>query len=238
MATSNIRSFNPAAGSLFVYALGHVGVRRTAVLAEHLNDAYMAGNLVLQDWSNDQPLLWDTDLVSVALAQGDQVITCPADTILVVDAYISTPTGGVGGPDDRIITGISRTEYASYPNKLRQAQPTVFWFDRGLTSTLTLYPLPDGNGPYTLNYWRFRSSQDTVIAGGLQVAIPPRWLMAYVDAVALELSFTYKPEASSTLAIKLNGGAPGIEGSYNRARRGEREDVPFFISPGLSSYFE
>lgn len=237
MATSGTTSFNPALGQLAGYALGHVGVRRTAILQEHLADAYMAANLVQQDWSNDQPLLWDVDLQSVALTQGQQTVTCPADTIMVADAYIQT-SPGAGTVNNKIIFAVGRSEWASYPNPLQQAPPTTFWFDRLITPTINLYPVPDQNGPYQLFYYRFKQNEDAVIGNQTQVAVPPRWLMAYADAIALELSFTYAPDKSAGLALKLNGNGSTIEGSYTRARRAEREVVPIYIQPGLSFYYD
>ena len=65
------------------------------MLQEHLTDAYFAANLILQDWNNDQPLLWNVDLQHVALAQGQQVVVCPPDTVIVTDAYIQTQIQGL-----------------------------------------------------------------------------------------------------------------------------------------------
>ncbi len=197
----------------------------------------MAANMVLQDWSNEQPLLWDIDLQSVTLTQGQQTVTCPSDTVIVTDAYIQTNVGS-GQINNKIIFGVGRSEWASYPNPLQQAPPTTFWFDRTLTPTINLYPVPDGNGPYTLFYYRFKQSQDAVISNQTQLAIPPRWLMAFTDALALELSLTYAPQAAQALALKLNGNGTTIEGSYTRARRAERENVNIYMSPGLSFYYE
>ena len=62
--------------------------------------------------------------------------------------------------------------------------------------------------------------------------------MAFTDALALELSLTYAPQAAQALALKLNGNGTTIEGSYTRARRAERENVNIYMSPGLSFYYE
>lgn len=192
----------------------------------------MAANLVQQDWSNDQPLLWTNTLESTVLTEGQQVVTCPADTIIVTDAYIQTQTG-LGGYTNKIIYDVGRSEWASYPNPLQQAPPTTFWFDRTLPPTINLYPVPDGNGPYTLFYYRFRRTEDAVIAGQKQLELPTRWLMAFADAIALELSYTYAPDKAAVLEAKLRG----PNGSYTRARTAEREDVAIYLAPGLSSYY-
>lgn len=196
----------------------------------------MAANLIQMDWGNDQPLLWDLDLQSVTLTQGQQTVTCPSDTILVTDAYIQTNVAQ-GTVDNKIIFSVGRSEFASYPNPLTQAPPTTFWFNRQIDPIINLYPVPDGNGPYTLFYYRFKQNPDAVVTNGLQLTIPPRWLMAFTDALALELSYTYAPAETEKLAMKLNGNGGTIQGSYTRARIAEREDVPIYLQPGLSFYY-
>ena len=80
----------------------------------------------------------------------DEVSTFSVDpnTVVILDAYVSNLNSGSN--IDRIIMPISRTEYASYPNKQQQGFPTVFWFDRLLAPTVTLWPVPNPpQGPTT-----------------------------------------------------------------------------------------
>jgi hypothetical protein len=230
MATSGTTSFNPPLGSLAAYALGRCDVRRTAILQEHLDDAYFAANLILQDWSNEQPQLFDLTLLSFPLTQGQQTITLPANVILVTDCYIQTPVAN-GITNNRVIYPIGRSEFSSYPNPLQQGWPSVYWFNRVVPPTLNLYLVPDGNLQYTLFAYAFIQSQDAQLAGQVQMAIPPRWLMAFSDAIARELSLTYAYEKFPVLSAKA-------EQSYERARTQEREVVPIYITPGLGSYYE
>ena len=229
MATSGTTIFNPALGSLAVYALGRVKVRRTAVLQEHLADAYMAANLVLQDWSNDQPNLWDLHLLQFPITQGQQVVTLPANVVMVTDSYVQKPVGN-GVINNRVIFPVGRSEFASYPNPFQQAQPTTYWFDRVLPPTMSLYPVPDQNGPYTLFVYVLTQSQDAVVANQTQLAIPPRWFMAFADALALELSYTYAPDMTAGLTTKAAA-------SYQRASIQEREVVDIFICPRRLVYY-
>lgn len=230
MATSGTTDFNPALGGLAAYALGRVKVRRTAILQEHLTDAYIAANLVLQDWSNDQPNLWDLELLQFSIVQGQQVITLPSNVVMVTDAYVQKPVGN-GVINNRIIFPVGRSEWASYPNPLQQAQPTTYWFNRVLPPTLNLYPVPDQNGPYTLFVYALTQSEDALVTGGTQLAIPVRWMMAFADALAVELSYTYAPDMTAGLTTKAAG-------SYQRARIQEREVVDIYIAPGLSFYYQ
>lgn len=230
MATSGVYTFDPPVGSLAAYALGRVGVRRSAIEQEHLSDAYMAANLILQGWSAQQPKLWTLDTLTFALTQGQQVVTLPENFIIVTDAYIQTQVSA-GVVNNRIIFPVGRSEWISYPNPFTQAFPTIYWFNRVLPPTVNLYPVPDGNGPYTLYVFGFRQNQDSLLKGQIQAELPGRWLLAYADAIAAELAPTYAPDKYLMLAEKAAG-------SYKTVSDFEREVVPIYIAPGLSSYFD
>ena len=66
----------------------------------------------------------------------------------------------------RIILPISRSEYANYPNKSQQGFTTTFWFDRLLSPTITLWPVPDGTSAQYLKYYRVRQIQDSNFTSG------------------------------------------------------------------------
>lgn len=231
MATSNSFGFNPGLGSIGAFAFGRCGIRRPQITIEHLTDMQMAANLVLSDWSIDQPMLWSVVLNSVPLVQGTTEYTLPTNVLQVLDIFIRVTTSGV--ENDRIIYSVSRSEYAAYPNKAQQAYPTVYWADRVSPIKLSLYPTPDGNGPYTLYYYAIEQDQDAIIAGGAQLDTPYRMLSAFTDALAAKLALSYPPPAPMT-ADALDKVAMR---SYAAARAQENENVALFVTPGLSSYF-
>jgi hypothetical protein len=140
MATSGTYTFNPSLGELTVYAYQLIGVRPTALLQEHLDAARTATNMMFTRWSNQGVNLWQVDLVTISLIQGTATYNVDANTVTMLDAYIESGSPSI----DRVILPISRTEYASYPNKTQQGFPTTFWFDRLLAPTVTLWPVPDG----------------------------------------------------------------------------------------------
>lgn len=224
MATTGTYTFNPTAGALGAYALGRCGIRRTAILAGHMADVAMAANLVLSDWSNAQPNLWTVQLTTVALTQGNPgPYTVAGDVILPLDVYINTPADG-----DRIIYPVSESEYAAFPTKTQQDPPTVFWFRRVLPPQFYVYPAPDGNGPYTLNYYAVHRDQDA--ANASQLDLPYRYLKAFSDALAAELALTYAPDRAVMLANVAIG-------SKQRADEQDRENVPLFVVPALAGYY-
>lgn len=228
MATSGTTNFNPSIGSIGAYAFGRSGIRRPQITVEHLADMAMAANLVLVDFSVDQPNLWAVTLNSIPLVQGTAAYTLPANVLMVLDCFTRVTVGGV--QNDRVIYGVSRSEYAAYPNKLMQASPTVYWADRVVPIQVSIYPVPDGGGPYTLFYYCVQQDEDAVLAGGAQLDLPYRMLSTFVDGLAAKLSLSYAPDKFEMLDKVA-------QVSYGRARAQENENVPLYIVPGLNGYF-
>lgn len=248
-------AFSPSIGELVLYSYGMIGVRRTAILQEHMADAHMAVNLMFGEWANRGVNLWEVKLQSTALVQGTATYTVPANSAMILDAYIETSgSGGSSGsgsdfssdfgsdfgppsgsstsanPIDRVITPISRTEYSAQPNKQLQAAPTLYWYDRTIAPTITLWPVPDGNGPYTLFYYYVSQVGDANYAGGQAPDIPYLWLRALASGLSAELSPIYAPDRETARRADA-------ERSFQLAADWNVENVGVYLSPGLSSYF-
>lgn len=229
MATSSTYTFNPGLGELTLYAYNLIGVRNTAVLQEHMEAARMASNMMLSRWANQGVNLWTVDLQTVALVQGQATYSVPSNTVVMLDAYM-TIDDGQSAPIDRIILPISRTEYASYPNKEQQGFTTTFWFDRLLSPTVTLWPVPDGTSAQFLKYYRVRQIQDSNLQNGEQVEIPYLWMEAFAYGLAQRLATIWAPE-------KLMMLKPMADESYDIAARQNVETAQQYISPVISGYF-
>lgn len=228
MSTSGTYTFNPSLGELTLYAYNLCGVRPTSIVQEHMMSARMASNLLLASWSNQGVNLWAVDLQTVTLIQGTATYPVPDDTVMILDAYITI----VQGPSetDRIILPVSRTEYASYPNKQQQGFPTVYWFDRLLAPTITLWPVPDGGEATYLKYYRVRRLQDSEFTSGQQVEIPYLWMDAFAYGLAHRLSEIWQPQVSQY----LQGRAAE---SYRIAADQNVEYAQQYISPQIQGYF-
>jgi hypothetical protein len=229
MTTSGTYSFDPSLGELTLYAFNIAGLRNTSLLQEHMQSARMATNMMLSTWANKGVNLWTVDLVSVPLVQGQATYSVDASTIMVLDAYMRIDDG-VTDPIDRLILPISRTEYASYPNKEQQGFSTVFWFDRLVSPTITLWPVPDGTSAQYLKYYRTRQVQDSNLTNGQTVEIPYRWLEAFADGLAYRLSKIWSPEK----AVALKAVA---DESYNVAAYQDVEQASQYISPQIVGYY-
>lgn len=228
MTASGTYSFNPSVGELVLNAYSRINIRRPALLAEHMVDARVEANLLQTEWMNKGVNLWTVDLVTTALVQGTATYNVDPTTVMILDAYIETTSGG--SLNDRIIEPVSRTEYASFPTKTIQSPPTVFWFDRLIAPTITLYPVPDGNGPYTLKYYRFRQIQDAVVPGGLTPELPIRWMDAFAAGLAHRLARIYAPPLEQ---LRKQDALD----AWSIAASQDTENVPLYLYPGLSAYY-
>jgi hypothetical protein len=223
MATSGTYTFNPGLGEIVLYAYQNIGVRPAALLQEHMEVARMATNMMLSRFSNQGVNLWAVDLITTPLVQGTATYAVDANTVMILDAYI------VSDSIDRIILPISRTEYASYPNKAQQGFPTTFWFDRLISPTVTLWPVPDGSQT-SLKYYRVRRLQDSNLQGGEQVEVPYLWLEAFADGLSYRLARIWSPQMAPALKAQADE-------SYEIAAAQGIEQAQQYISPQLSGYW-
>lgn len=224
MTTSGTYDFNPALGELVLHAFNMAGLRNTSLVQEHFQSARMATNMMLAGWSNRGVNLWAVDLVTTTLVAGTATYAVDPSIMVVLDAYITT------GTTDRIILPISRTEYASYPNKTQQGYPTVFWFNRLLSPTITLWPTPDGVNGTSLKYYRVRQIQDAALTNGQTVDVPQEWLEAFVNGLAFRLAAIWNP----AVAIGLKTLA---DEAYTIAAEQNIETAQQYITPMLGGYF-
>ena len=160
------------------------------------------------------------------------------NTVVLLDTYVTT-TQSTSQPIDRIILPVSRTEYASYPNKQQTGFPTVFWFDRlidaGRSSgspgpSVTLWPVPDGQSSQYLKYYRVRQIQDSAFTSGQTVEIPYLWLEAYAYALAFRLAIQWNAQKAPLLK-------PLADEAYAVAAEQNVETAQQYISPQIFGYF-
>ena len=229
MATSGTYTYNPSLGELTLFAYNLAGIRNTALLAEHMEAARMAANLMLANWSNRGVNLWAVDLVTVPLVAGQSTYNVDGNTVVMLDAYMVIDNGNAD-PIDRIILPISRTEYASYPNKEQQGFTTVFWFDRLIAPTVTLWPVPDGNSAQFLKYYRVKRLQDSNLQSGETVEVPYLWLDAFAYGLASRLAQIWNPPLIQMLK-------PLADEAYQVAADQNIETAATYISPMISGYF-
>lgn len=134
-------------------------------------------------------------------------------------------------PIDRILTSISRTDYAALPDKIMQGPPTTFWFDRvSPIPTVTLWQVPDSGGPYQFFYYRMRRIQDASATSGQTADIPYRFLESLCAEMAARLARKYAPALLASLQMDAKA-------MWAEAAEEDRERVQMFLVPDTSGYF-
>lgn len=229
MTTSGTYDFDPSLGEIVLYAYNLIGIRSTSLAQAHMESARMASNMVLANWSNKGVNLWTVDLQTVALVAAQATYAVPTNTVIMLDSYIRIDNGS-SPPIDRLILPISRTEYASYPNKEQEGFPTVFWQDRLISGNVTLWPVPDGTSAQYLRYYRAKQLQDSEFTGGQTIEIPYLWLDAFADALSYRLARVWNPAMAPALKMVADE-------SYNVADAQNVEQAAQYITPMISGYF-
>lgn len=227
MTASGTYLFQPSIGELGLNALARIQIRPPAVVQDHMENMRMEGNLLQSSWSAAGINLWTVDLQTMPLVQGTATYTVPATTVMILDAYISV---GSGPATNRYISPFSRTDYASLGNPTSQGTPSTFWFDRLISPTITLWPVPDGGGPYVLQYYRYRQLQDAALPNGGTAEIPYVFLDAWAAGLAYRLSRIYAP------SLEQIRKADAVE-AFALANQQNSENVPMYIQPMISSYY-
>ena len=223
-------NFFPTTGELVSAAYARIQIRRSEILQEHMQNAANECNLLQVNWANLGPLLWTVDLVTQTLDGTTQTFAVDPSTVMILDAYVSTNNNSASY-SDRIIMPLSRTEWASTPDKTQPGSPTSFWFDRLYPSpTITLWPFPDGTSETSFSYYRFRNIQDAAFGGASTPQVPYLWLDAWVAGLAHRLSRIYKPE------LEQQRGSDAA-GAYEAASMQGVENTALFIAPATAPYY-
>lgn len=229
MTISGTYAFNPSVGHLILAAYARIGVRRAEVLTEHLTNAQIEFNLLQVSWANLGPTIWTVDQQNIPLVQGTATYSVPAETVMMLDVWVSIANGD-GTYTDRIITPFSRTEYASVPDKAQQGSVVSFWYDRLQSGqTVTFWLVPDGTEAF-VRYYRFTQMQDASLQNAGNAQMLYLCLDAAVAGLSHRLARIYKPELE---AQREADAQKALNTMFNQLV----ESVPLFLSPQTSQYW-
>lgn len=226
MTTSGTTTFTPSLGDFTIAAYARCGLKRTELVSQHMADARFEANMLTSEWTASGVNLWAVDSQVITLVGGQSIYSIPADTVFILDTYITNTSTTT----DTIILPISRSDYAAIPNKTYLGTPTTYWFDRILSETMTLWPVPSASSTWTLTYWRARRIQDSTLSNGTAPEVPYRFYDAFVWALAARLAFIYAPDRAPALVQRA-------QQAWMIAISSDTENVPVTIRPALRGYF-
>ena len=225
---SGTYNFSPSGGEFILNAFDRIQIRPTEIEQTQMSRAIMELNLALVRF-NTMPgqNLWTIDLQSIPLIQGTATYSIPAETRMILSAFIRYSSN----PQlDRYLYPIGRDEYAAISTKTNQGFPSQYWFDRTISPTVTFYLVPDGSFPYDFFYYRARQIQDATVANGQNVELPYRFFDAITSDLAHRLARIYRP------ALEAQRKADRDE-AWTIAATDDTEWVPMYVTPGLAGYW-
>lgn len=166
------------------------------------------------------------------LVNGTQIVSGSGSTWTVSNSQTVAPgqiIGETGQSINRLILPISRTEYASYPNKEQQGFPTTYWQDRLLSGSVTLWPVPDGTQT-ALSYYQVTQIEDADFSSGQTLSLPVYFMEAFAFALAQRLAMIWAPDKVAMLK-------PLADEAYQIAVDQNVETAQQYISPVISGYY-
>lgn len=229
MTSSGTYTYSLSIGEGVLAAYERVRVRPTSISQDHMRTARREVNLLFSQWANQQVNLWKVELISVDLTDGTATYSVPGRVVMILDAYISLNQGETT-QTDLYITPISRTDYATYSMKSTEGRPTTYWFDRTISPTVTLWPVPNADDTYTLNYYACTQMEDANLAGGETPDVPYLWLDAMVAGLAYRLARVYAPDLEPLRKADAKE-------AWDIAATQNTENVPLSLIPGISGYY-
>lgn len=207
-------------------AYERIGRNPATITSQDQLSATRSLNYLFSDWANNGPNLWEVDLVTLPLVAGQREYVLDSETVYILQVYTRTLSGGQ--TQDLMIQGISRGEYAAIPQKGQTGQrPTQFYFQRTITPSLFLWPVPQDD-TVTLYYYRMKIQQDAG-APTDSLDIPNRWMEAIASGLAAKLAVKFAPDRLQYLQQMADA-------AYARAIAEDRERVPLRITIDTWSY--
>lgn len=229
MASSGTYDYAISNGEVVLNAFSRIKVYPPELLQHHMTMARQELNLLLAEAANKQVNLWKVDLVTETLISGQATYDVQPRTVMILDAYITQGSGN--NAVDLFITPVSRTEYASFSNKATPGRPTSFWFDRLISPTVTLWPVPNQNNQYTLKYYRCTQMEDANLRGGETPDLPYLWLDWFAAGMSHRLARHF-----ATPELEKMRKQDAVE-AWTIAAACNTENVPLTLAPVISQYY-
>lgn len=215
MAISETYAFNPDLGDIIEEAFERAGLELRS--GYDLRTARRSLNFLTLEWQNRGLNLWTVDQQTISetaaggalttnyLVEGTASYRLDLGTVSLLDMILRTNDGDENTQADFQLNRISEPTYSTIPNKLTQARPLQFYYERkeilGAAAsgadqydTVTFWPVPDHSTKYKVLYWRMKRVADAGINAGNTMQVPSRFLPALVSGLAYHIACK-RPEA-------------------------------------------
>ena len=123
---------------------------------------------------------------------------------------------------DTTISSISRDEYLKFPQKNIKGRPSVYYFDKTITPSISLWPSPAAS--YNAVSYSYKKMMQDVGLYTNTIEIPSRFYPALTAALSFKLSLKFNNQLSDMLMAEY-------QNSFNLATIEDSENVNITIRP-------
>jgi hypothetical protein len=127
---------------------------------------------------------------------------------------------------DTTISGVSRDEYLQFPQKNITGRPSVFYFDRSINPSLSIWPAP--TKMYNAIRYSYKKAMQDVGLYTNSLEIPARFYPALVAGLSFKLALKF----NNQIAEMLN---QEYQNTFNLATISDSENTVISINTGWSS---
>ena len=241
MAISETYTWNPDFGDIIEEAYERAGLALSS--SYELRSARRSLNLLTLEWQNRGLNLWTIDQpAAIDLVKGTASYSIGMATISLLDVVLRTDEGSESLQTDYLLNRIAQPTYATIPNKLTQARPLQYYFDRkevveggssgaNQNSSITLWPVPDEDSKYKIIYWRMKRIADTSNLASQTADVPDRFLPALCAGLAYHIACKRPESASRIPMLKM-----AYDEEFKMAADEDRVKTSARFVPRIASY--
>jgi hypothetical protein len=214
----------PDIAELFEEAYEQAGVEMRS--GYDMRSARRSLNLLTLEWQNRGINLFTVVSGTIPLIAGQSTYAAPDETIDVIEHQLRIGTGV--SQADTALQRISVSTYAEQSAKALLGRPTQIYIDRGLTTNMTLWPVPDTTDKYELFFYRLAGIDGLASGVGAGAPVPSRFVPALVAGLAFRVA-SKKPEAAARVVVLKQI----YDEQFALAAAEDRDKSPTFFSPGI-----
>jgi hypothetical protein len=217
MTTSGSRDFNLDVAEVIEEAYERCGLEvRTGYDAK---TARRSMNLMFADWANRGLNLWTVKEANFTVTQGTSSYSLASDVVDVLEVVVRRSS------TDFEVQRISRSDYATVPNKTTQGRPSQYYLDRQITPVMYLWSTPENSTDQVRYYYVRRiEDADTLVN---TTDMPFRFFPCMVAGLAYYISMKRAPDRIQMLKTVY-------EEEFQRAADEDQGRTPLKLQPNLS----
>lgn len=240
LSTSGTYNFTLPNASVVLEAFDRIGIQPPQVSRHMLASARTSLNLEFIDWENSGFNFWKLTSGSLTLVAGTGTYLMPSNLVTVEEVYYSQVNAlGTGVNSDRMLTPITRDQYAMITNKNQQGVPTQYWFQMLQTPQITLWEVPQSGQAapnYTVSWYGLQQMQDANLGVGEVPDVARRGIDALCARMAVRLAEKFGPKDPNARTQMMMEKKTLAAEAWDKFARRDQEPGAMSYRPNIRAY--